>query len=80
MLVSPPMVQDINAVGAQLLGSLLQSSSGDGGRAFDQVLLVRQLDTELPIGDPPWRWRTAARLRFIHQHVVAGRWHVVALL
>ena len=82
-VVATDGVQDVDAVGAQLLGGLLQRILILGHEAtLDQVLLVRQLDagvTDRGAAEAVQDGGVLARF-LVHQHVVAGKQAVVAVL
>ena len=82
-VVATDGMQDIDAVSAQLLGSLLQRILILGDEAaLDQVLLVRQLDAGVADRRATVAVEDGSVLtRFlVHQHVVAGEQAVVAVL
>ena len=82
-VVATDGVQDINAVGAQLLGSLLQRILILGDEAaLDQVFLVRQLDAGVTDRGSAVTVEDGSVLTslLVHQHVVAGEQAVVAIL
>ena len=82
-VVATDGVQDINAVGAQLLGSLLQRILILGDEAaLDQVFLVRQLDAGVTDRGSAVTVEDGCVLTslLVHQHVVAGEQAVVAIL